>query len=184
MTDGIGRESAARSSNAVLVTGCSSGIGRAAALALAGTGLPVWATARRADTLAGLEKAGCRVLELDVTDEQSRQRAVRAVAAEHGAVGTLVNNAGYAQAGPVEDVSLEMLRRQFETNVFGLIRMCQLALPGMRSQGSGTIVNIGSAAGLMGVPGTGAYAMTKWAVEALSDALRYETRPFGCGWSC
>lgn len=170
---------AAGASEAVLVTGCSSGIGHAAALGLAGAGLTVWASARRVDALADLEKAGCRVIELDVTDEQSRQRAVRAVAAEHGAVGALVNNAGYGQAGPIEEVSLDMLRRQFETNVFGLARMCQLVLPGMRSQGTGTIVNIGSAAGLMGVPGSGAYAMTKWAVEALSDALRYETRSFG-----
>lgn len=177
--DETGRHRAAQASKAVLVTGCSSGIGHATALALAGAGLPVWASARRAGTLAGLEKAGCRVLELDVTDEESRQRAVRAVATEHGAVGALVNNAGYGQAGPVEEVSLELIRRQFETNVFGLVRMCQLVLPGMRSRGAGTIVNIGSAAGLMGVPGSGAYAMTKWAVEALTDALRYETRPFG-----
>lgn len=110
------------------------------------------------------------VLQLDVTNEESRRRAVQAVESEHGAVGALVNNAGYAQAGPLEEVSVEMLRRQFETNVFGLVRMCQLALPGMRSQHAGTIVNIGSAAGLIGVAASGAYAMTKWSVEALSDA--------------
>jgi len=170
---------AAHISTAVLVTGCSSGIGRATALALVRAGLPTWASARRVETLAELEAAGCRVLQLDVTNEESRRRAVQAVEAEHGAVGALVNNAGYAQAGPMEEVSVEMLRRQFETNVFGLVRMCQLALPGMRSQHAGTIVNIGSAAGLMGVPASGAYAMTKWSVEALSDALRYETRGFG-----
>lgn len=175
----IGSKPAAQVSAAVLVTGCSSGIGRATALALARVGLPTWASARRVESLADLEAAGCRVLQLDVTDEESRQAAVRAVTAEHGAVGTLVNNAGYAQAGPVEEITPEMLRRQFETNVFGLVRMCQLVLPGMRAQHSGTIVNIGSAAGLMGTPGSAAYAMTKWSLEALSDALRYETRAFG-----
>jgi NADP-dependent 3-hydroxy acid dehydrogenase YdfG len=174
-----GRDTTAPASSAVLVTGCSSGIGRATALALARAGLPTWASARRVDSLAGLQAAGCHLLQLDVTDEQSRQAAVRAVQAEHGAVGALVNNAGYAQAGPVEELTPEMLRRQFETNVFGLIRMCQLVLPGMRSQRAGTIVNIGSAAGLMSAPGSAAYAMTKWSVEALSDALRYETRGFG-----
>jgi NADP-dependent 3-hydroxy acid dehydrogenase YdfG len=166
-------------SQAVLVTGCSSGIGRAAALALVRAGLPTWASARREDALSELAAAGCRTVALDVTDEQSRQRAVKAVEAEHGAVGALVNNAGYAQAGPIEDVPMERVRRQFETNVFGLARMCQLVLPGMRAQGHGTIVNLGSAAGLMGLPGTGVYAMSKWAVEALSDALRQETRSFG-----
>jgi NAD(P)-dependent dehydrogenase (short-subunit alcohol dehydrogenase family) len=171
-----GRE---RVSEAVLVTGCSSGIGRATALALVRAGLPTWASARRKDALVELEAAGCRVIELDVTDEASRRRAVGTIEAEHGAVGALVNNAGYAQAGPVEEVSLELFRRQFDTNVFGPVRMCQLVLPGMRAQGFGTIVNLSSAAGLMGVPGTGAYAMSKWSVEALSDALRYETRGFG-----
>jgi NAD(P)-dependent dehydrogenase (short-subunit alcohol dehydrogenase family) len=172
--DGAGPVSAA-----VLVTGCSSGIGRATALALVKAGLPTWASARRAGSIADLEAAGCRIVQLDVTDEGSRQAAVGAVQAEHGAVGALINNAGYGQAGPVEEITPEMLRRQFETNVFGLVRMCQLVLPGMRAQHAGTIVNIGSAAGLMGVPGSAAYAMTKWSVEALSDALRYETRTFG-----
>jgi NAD(P)-dependent dehydrogenase (short-subunit alcohol dehydrogenase family) len=166
-------------STAVLVTGCSSGIGRATALALARSGLPTWASARRIEAITELEAAGCRIVQLDVTDEESRRAAVNAVRAEHGAVGALVNNAGYGQAGPAEEITPEMLRRQFETNVFGLVRMCQLVLPGMRSQHAGTIVNIGSAAGLMGVPGSAAYAMTKWSVEALSDALRYETRSFG-----
>lgn len=166
-------------SDAVLVTGCSSGIGRAVAVAAARAGLPTWASARRMEALADLRDAGCRVLELDVTDEESMRRAVETVTAAHGAVGALVNNAGYAQAGPIEEVSVELLRRQFETNVFGPARMCQLVLPGMRDQRAGTIVNIGSAAGLMGLPGTGAYAMSKWALEALSDALRFETRAFG-----
>ncbi|GAA1696744.1 SDR family NAD(P)-dependent oxidoreductase [Fodinicola feengrottensis] len=166
-------------SPAALVTGCSSGIGRATAIALVKAGIPTWASARRLDTIQDLAAAGCRLVQLDVTDEESRVRAVKAVEAEHGAIGTLVNNAGYAQAGPIEEVPLDLVRRQFETNVYGLIRMCQLALPNMRTKGGGTIVNIGSAAGLMGVPATGTYAMSKWSVEALSDALRYEVRDFG-----
>jgi NAD(P)-dependent dehydrogenase (short-subunit alcohol dehydrogenase family) len=166
-------------SRAVLVTGCSSGIGRATAIALARAGLPTWASARRLESIADLSEVGCRVVELDVTDEDSRIRAVQAVEAEHGAVGALVNNAGYAQVGAIEEIPPDALRRQFETNVFGPTRLCQLVLPGMRAQRSGTIVNLGSAAGLVTPPLSGAYAMTKYALEALSDALRYEVAPFG-----
>ena len=166
-------------SQAVLVTGCSSGIGRATAIALARAGLPTWASARRPETIADLRDAGCRVIALDVTDEASRIQAVRAVEAEHGAVGALVNNAGYAQVGVIEEIPEHALRRQFETNVFGPTRLCQLVLPGMRAQRGGTIVNLGSAAGLVTPPASGAYAMTKYALEALSDALRYELAPFG-----
>lgn len=167
------------SSQAVLITGCSSGIGRATALDLVKRGLPVWASARRVETLDPLAEAGCQVLQLDVTDEQSRVRAVKTVEAEHGAVGTLINNAGYAQGGPLEEVPLEQVRQQFETNVFGTLRMCQLVLPAMRQQGSGRIINMGSAAGLIGSPGASVYGMTKWALENLSDSLRYEVRRFG-----
>lgn len=164
---------------AALVTGCSSGVGRATALALLRAGIPTWATARRPETLAELEAAGCRVLRLDVTDETSRVRAVKAVEAEHGAVGVLVNNAGYAQVGPIEEIPLDELYRQFDTNVFGLVRMCQLVLPGMRARRNGRIVNLGSAAGMVTPPASGAYSMTKYALEALSDALRLEVRGFG-----
>lgn len=164
---------------AVLVTGCSSGIGRATALALASHGLPTYATARRIEDLADLAAAGCRVLQLDVTDEESRVQAVRTVQAESGGVLALVNNAGYSQGGPVEEVSLELLRRQFETNVFGLVRMCQLVLPGMRERRHGTIVNMGSVGGLLSAPGASAYMMTKWALETMSDSLRVEVARFG-----
>lgn len=163
----------------MLVTGCSSGIGRATALALAKAGFPVWASARDAGALGQLEAAGCRVLELDVTDEQSRAAAVRRVEAEHGAVGVLINNAGHGGGGPVEEVALDMVRETFETNVFGVIRLCQLALPGMRARGSGLIVNLGSAAGLVTPPTGCPYAMTKYAIESLCDALRPEVAPFG-----
>lgn len=169
----------ARESTAVLVTGCSTGVGRATALALLRAGFPTWASARRIEALADLKEAGCHVITLDVTDEDSRVDAVRAVEETHGVVGALVNNAGYEQSGPIEEVSLDMLRKQFETNVFGLVRMSQLVLPGMRAQEYGTIVNMGSGAGLMAFPGSGAYAMTKWALEALSDALRMEVSNFG-----
>jgi NAD(P)-dependent dehydrogenase (short-subunit alcohol dehydrogenase family) len=169
----------AGSSRAVLVTGCSSGIGRATALALAQAGFPVWASARKAGGLTELERAGCRVLELDVTDERSRIAAVRRVEAEHGAVGVLVNNAGHGGGGPVEEVPLGLVRETFDTNVFGLIGMCQLVLPGMRAQRSGLIVNLGSAAGLVTPPTGCPYAMTKYAVESLCDALRLEVAPFG-----
>jgi NAD(P)-dependent dehydrogenase (short-subunit alcohol dehydrogenase family) len=166
-------------SRAVLVTGCSSGIGHATALALARAGFPVWASARKAGGLGDLAAAGCRVLELDVTDERSRAAAVQEVEAEHGAVGILVNNAGHGGGGPVEEVPLDIVRETFETNVFAVIRLCQLVLPGMRSQHSGLIVNLGSAAGLVTPPTGCPYAMTKYAMESLCDALRPEVAPFG-----
>src|SRR5947209_8668852 len=165
--------------HAVLITGCSTGIGRATAERLARSGRTVYATARRADSIADLERAGCRTLALDVTDEQSMRDAVAAVEQAEGAVGALVNNAGYSQSGAVEDVPMEQVRRQFETNVFGLIRMCQLVLPGMRRQRWGKIVNLSSMGGRLVFPGGGLYHATKYAVEAISDALRFEVRGFG-----
>src|SRR5256714_7907121 len=129
-------------SRAVLITGCSSGIGHATAAHLAERGWTVYASARRPETLADLEKKGCRTLALDVTDEESMRAAVAVVSEEHGAVGVLVNNAGYSQSGAVESVPSDQVRAQFETNVFGLLRLCQLVLPGMRSQGWGKVVNI------------------------------------------
>ena len=163
----------------VLVTGCSSGIGQATARYLVERGRTVYATARRPDRLAELAAAGCRTLALDVTDERSMQDAVSAVEAEHGAVGALVNNAGYSQSGPVEELTPEALRRQFETNVFGAVRLCQLVLPAMRSAGRGRIVNVSSMGGRITLPGAGAYHATKYALEAFSDALRYEVAGFG-----
>jgi len=163
----------------VLVTGCSSGIGRATARHLAELGHTVYATARQPDTLTDLVAAGCRTLALDVTDEGSMRAAVSTVEADHGAVGALVNNAGYSQSGPVEEVTAEALRRQFETNVFGPVRLCQLVLPAMRSAGRGRIVNVSSMGGRITLPGAGAYHATKYALEAFSDALRYEVAGFG-----
>jgi NAD(P)-dependent dehydrogenase (short-subunit alcohol dehydrogenase family) len=166
-------------SRAVLITGCSSGIGRATAERLAKRGWTVYATARDVEAMAPLEERGCRLLQLDVTDEESMRRAVEEVERVEGAVGVLVNNAGYSQYGAVEEVAPEKVRRQFETNVFGLVRMCQLVLPGMRGQGFGRIVNVSSMGGRLTFPGGGLYHASKHAVEAISDALRFEVRGFG-----
>jgi NAD(P)-dependent dehydrogenase (short-subunit alcohol dehydrogenase family) len=166
-------------SKAVLVTGCSSGIGRATAERLAKAGWNVHASARRPETIEDLADAGCKILALDVTDEQSMRDAVDAVEREEGAVGVLINNAGYSQSGAVESVSMEQVRRQFETNVFGLVRLSQLVLPGMRRQGWGRIVNLSSMGGKLTFPGGGIYHASKHAVEAIGDALRFEVRGFG-----
>jgi NAD(P)-dependent dehydrogenase (short-subunit alcohol dehydrogenase family) len=166
-------------SKAVLITGCSSGIGHATAELLCTEGWTVYATARRPETLGDLEQKGCKTLALDVTDEASMAAAVEAVTDAEGAVGVLVNNAGYSQSGAVETIPPEQVRRQFETNVFGLIRMCQLVLPGMRDQHSGRIVNLSSMGGRLTFPGGGLYHASKYAVEAISDALRFEVRGFG-----
>ena len=165
---------------AVLVTGCSSGIGRATALRLSASGRwTVYATARRSGSIGDLATAGCRTLDLDVTDEASMVRAVTAIEERHGTVAALVNNAGYSQSGAVEAVPIDRVRAQFETNVFGLLRLTQLVLPGMRRARSGRVVNVGSMGGRLVFPGGGVYHATKYAVEALSDALRFEVRGFG-----
>jgi NAD(P)-dependent dehydrogenase (short-subunit alcohol dehydrogenase family) len=168
-------------SKAVLITGCSSGIGRATAARLADVGWRVYATARNVEDIAPLEERGCIVLPLDVTDEDSMVSAVDEVERREGAVGVLVNNAGYSQSGAVEAVPMGKVRRQFETNVFGLVRMCQLVLPGMRRQGFGRIVNVSSMGGKLTFPGAGYYHASKHAVEAISDALRFEVEGFGIG---
>ena len=166
-------------SKAVLITGCSSGIGWTTAEYLSDVGWRVYATARSVEKIAPLEERGCRLLALDVTDEDSMASAVEEVEREEGAVGALVNNAGYSQSGAVETVPMEKVRAQFETNVFGLVRMCQLVLPGMRRQGYGRIVNLSSMGGRLTFPGAGFYHASKYAVEAVSDALRFEVEGFG-----
>jgi len=166
-------------SKAVLITGCSTGIGRASAKRLAASGWKVYATARRLESIEDLKQAGCETLALDVTDEASMSAAVAAVEQAEGAVGVLINNAGYSQSGAIETVPMESVRRQFETNVFGVVRMTQLVAPKMRAQGWGKIVNVGSMGGRLTFPGGGHYHATKYALEALSDALRFELRGFG-----
>jgi NAD(P)-dependent dehydrogenase (short-subunit alcohol dehydrogenase family) len=170
----IRRMSTART---VLITGCSSGIGKATAARLARKGWTVYATARRPETLGELTE--CKHLALDVTEDGSMSAAVEAVLADSGRLDALVNNAGYSLSGAVETLDVDDIRREFETNVFGLVRLSQLVLPAMRAQGSGRIVNIGSMGGKLTFPGGGAYHASKYAVEAFSDALRFEVDAFG-----
>jgi NADP-dependent 3-hydroxy acid dehydrogenase YdfG len=151
----------------VLITGCSSGIGQAAALALQEGHRTVVATARNPATLSGLAGRGLRTLALDVTDEASMRAAVDAA----GPIDVLVNNAGYGLYGTVEQLPMAEIRRQFETNFFGLVRLTQLVLPGMRAAGGGRILNVSSMGGRATLPG-GAFYHAWHAVEALSDALR------------
>ncbi len=163
----------------VLITGCSSGLGYATARMFREAGFLTVATARDPSKLGDLAARGCDTLQLDVTDEASRAAAVAEVERRHGPVGVLVNNAGYGQYGPLEEISPELLQRAFATNVFGLLRMSQLVMPGMRKAGRGRIVNISSLAGRVTAQGGGVYHMTKYAVEAIADAMRPEVKPFG-----
>ena len=126
-------------SRPVLITGCSSGIGRAAAFAFLRAGFPTFATARNLKDIEDLKEAGCETLQLDVTDEESMRAGVAAVEARFGAVAILVNNAGYPVHGPIEEIDIAAVRKEFETNVIGLIRMTQLVLPGMRRAGYGRV---------------------------------------------
>ena len=166
-------------SKPVLITGCSTGIGRATAELLAGDGWNVYASARRPESIEDLKASGARTLALDVNDEASMASAVAEVEGDGGSIGALVNNAGYSQSGAIETIPMDSVRKQFETNVFGLMRMCQLVLPGMRRAGFGRIVNLSSMGGKLTFPGGGVYHATKHAVEALSDALRFEVAGFG-----
>lgn len=166
---------------AVLITGCSTGIGRATALHLLDRGWTVYATARRPETLDELAATGAKVLALDVTDARSRQAAVDAVIEAEGAVGALVNNAGFGLEGPAETTPLEEVRGQFDTNFFGAVALAQLVLPGMREQGWGRIVNVSSMGGRITLPGGAFYHASKFALEAWSDVLRWEVGGFGIG---
>lgn len=166
-------------STTVLVTGASSGIGRATTRRLAGRDHTVYATARRRASIEDLADHGCRLLQLDVTDARDRRHVVETIEAERGRVDVLVNNAGYGQYGALEEVDLDDARRQLETNVLGPIGLARLVLPGMRAAGRGTIVNVSSMGGRFTFPGGGWYHASKHALEALSDALRFEVAPFG-----
>jgi NAD(P)-dependent dehydrogenase (short-subunit alcohol dehydrogenase family) len=161
------------------VTGASLGIGEATALKLQDLGYTVYGAARRVDRLTPLTKHGIRPLAMDVTDDASMQAGIDRIVAESGRIDVLVNNAGYGSYGAVEDVPLDEGRYQFEVNVFGAVRLAQLALPHMRAQRSGTIVNITSMGGKIYTPLGGWYHGTKFALEALSDCMRMEVKPFG-----
>lgn len=162
-----------------LVTGASSGIGEETARTLHQLGYTVYAAARRTDRLQKLANGGIHALAMDVTDDKSMTSGIDSIIAETGRIDVLVNNAGYGSYGAIEDVPLDEARRQFEVNLFGLGRLTQLVLPHMRAQKFGTIINISSMGGRLTTPLGGWYHATKYAVEALSDALRMETAPFG-----
>jgi NAD(P)-dependent dehydrogenase (short-subunit alcohol dehydrogenase family) len=167
------------SSKVALITGASSGIGEATALKLKALGHTVYAAARRVDRMSRLADAGIHILAMDVTDDASMQAGINEIIARSGRIDVLVNNAGYGSYGALEDVPPEEARAQFDVNIFGAIRLIQLALPHMRAQRSGTIVNISSMGGKIYTPLGGWYHGTKFALEALSDCLRLEVKPFG-----
>jgi NAD(P)-dependent dehydrogenase (short-subunit alcohol dehydrogenase family) len=162
-----------------LITGASSGIGKETAKTLLKEGYTVYAAARRVEKMDDLKALGAHPVQMDVTDEASMTAGVEAILSKEGAIGVLVNNAGYGSYGAIEDVPLEEARRQFEVNIFGLARLIQLVLPGMRQNRYGKIVNISSMGGKIYTPFGGWYHATKHALEGLSDCLRWETAPFG-----
>ena len=169
----------------VVVTGASAGIGEAVARRLVRAGAQVVVTARRADRLEALAReldpTGASVLAMagDVTSDPDRRKLVDSALKKFGRIDALVNNAGYGTRGPVEMVPVEAIRRNFETNIFSLIALTQLVLPAMRERGSGCIVNIGSVAGRIARPLSSVYDSTKHALEAITDGLRGEMKPFG-----
>jgi len=168
-----------------IVTGSSSGIGLESALLLARNGYITYATMRSPEkdtsikTAVQKEGLPIRVVQLDVTDESSVKNAVDHIISEVGRIDLLVNNAGYGLGGALEDLSMEEIKSQYETNLFGLIRVTQAVLPTMRKQRSGRILNLSSGAGIFGYPGGSAYVSTKFAVEGLSESIAYELEPFG-----
>ena len=162
-----------------LITGCSTGIGRALAMAMAVRGCDVLATARRPDSLAELAALGLRTAILDVDDPVSVSTLMGQLAEQDLQVDMLINNAGYGAMGPLAEMPASELQRQFQTNVFSLMALTQAVIPGMAARRRGRIVNLGSVSGVLTTPFAGAYCATKAAVHALSDALRLELAPFG-----
>ncbi len=163
----------------ILITGASSGMGKVFAQDLAKEGHIVYGAARRTDLLNDLSKQGIHTISLDVTDDESMESCVQTILEKEGRIDVLVNNAGYGSYGTIEEVSMEEARRQLDVNVFGLARMTQLVLPGMRKQRSGTIINISSIGGKIATPFGAWYHASKFAVEGMSDSLRLEVAPFG-----
>ncbi|MFK3769271.1 SDR family oxidoreductase [Pseudomonas putida] len=162
----------------VLITGCSSGIGRALAEAFRDAGHDVWATARKAEDVEHLAGAGFTARQLDVNDAEGLKHLAEELEARHGRLDILVNNAGYGAMGPLLDGGVDALRQQFETNVFAVIGVTGALFPLLR-RARGLVVNIGSVSGVLVTPFAGAYCASKAAVHALSDALRLELAPFG-----
>ena len=168
-----------KNNQVILLTGASSGIGYDTAVALAKQGHKVYAAARRVELMEPLREWGIVPLQMDVTNEESMRQGVQTLLDREGRIDVLVNNAGYGFFGAVENVPMDDARNQLEVNIFGLARLCQLVLPTMRKQHSGRIVNIASVAGKSVIYYGGWYHVSKYAVEALSDALRIEIQPFG-----
>jgi NAD(P)-dependent dehydrogenase (short-subunit alcohol dehydrogenase family) len=167
-------------SKVALVSGVSSGIGQSIARALVRSGFRVFGTSRNAGGIEGV--SGVDLLPLDVGADESVRSCVQTVLARAGRIDCLVNNAGYVLGGAAEEVSIEEAKRQFETNFFGVMRMVKAVLPAMRLQQRGRIINISSLAGLVAAPPFwGVYAASKWALEAYSEHLRREVKPFGIG---
>lgn len=169
----------------VIITGSSSGIGLESALLLARNGYITYATMRSPEKNTSIraavqkENLPIKIVQLDVNDNSSVKVAVDHIVSEVGRIDVLVNNAGYSLGGALEEVSMDEIQSQYETNLFGLIRVTQAVLPTMRKQRSGRIINISSGAGLFGFPGLSAYVSTKFAVEGLSESIAYELEPFG-----
>lgn len=171
--------------NVAIVTGSSSGIGYETSLLLAKSGFHTYASMRNLEKsksiteIANKENLPLEIIQLDVNDDRSVSEAIDKIVAEDNRIDVLVNNAGYGLFGSLEDLSIEEIKAQFETNFFGVIRVTQKVLPTMRKQNSGTIVNLSSVGGRVGVPVLSAYQSTKFALEGLSESLSYELEPFG-----
>ena len=163
----------------VLITGSNSGIGAAITQQAVAAGYTTYGGARRAEAFKSVEALGAIPIALDICDEQSMRSAVELIVGKHGKIDVLVNNAGYGHLGPIEEIKPDEWRQQFETNVFGLVRMAQLVIPSMRAQRLGRIINISSAGGEFTFPLAGAYHASKYAVESITDAMRFELKPFG-----
>lgn len=163
----------------VLITGASAGIGKETAKLLAENGFIVYGAARRLEKMQDLKNSGVHLLEMDVTDEESMVKGVQEILSAEKRIDILINNAGYGSYGALEDVPLSEARYQFEVNIFGLARLCQLVIPTMRNQHSGKIINVSSIGGSIGEPHGSWYHATKFAVEGLSDSLRMELKQFG-----
>jgi short-subunit dehydrogenase len=168
-----------RPDRTVLITGASSGIGKATAHLLLSQGWKVIAAARTTEAMSDLRESGAEVLPLDISDIRSRQRLATQIHQKFGALDALVNNAGFGEVGPIETMPIQTAQNLFDVNVFGLIGLTQLLLPDMRKRGKGTVINLSSIAGRFVTPGAGWYGASKFAVEALSDALRLELHQFG-----